>query len=493
MTDGLTFIETQFPIARLSAESYKERKAVSGQTLTGLGKWWGRKPLILVRASILGLLMPTSADPAKDREVFLKLLTMDNDGVWARRKGSIPDRELLKKAPEYKDEWKKADKDRREEIRTEIYEELDEDDRQELEKLRRFTYSREAFDALPYAERIGLCKRPEHVEGPDRSLWRSINEHLGTSATSFQELIVELGERRFGSIPKVGDAFCGGGSIPFEASRIGCEAFGSDLNPVAALLTWGSLHLVGGGPKVQREVAQAQREAFARAERQITEWGIEKSEEGWQAEAYLYCVEVKPEGSSYYIPLAPSWVIAEKTKVCAVLRKPEASDRLIIDIQEYSDTAIWSAAKNKITGTVDDSRIIDPFDPNRSWSVESLRGPNGLRRWCKDDLVPNASDVFQERLYCIRWRKPDGRRVYREPTAFDLKNEAKVLSLLQERIVDWQNQGYIPNMPLPTDGDKTDEPIRTRGWTHWHHLFEPPRVLRRLFYLSPATRARPSA
>jgi len=29
-----TFIETQFPIARLSAESYKERKANNGQTLT---------------------------------------------------------------------------------------------------------------------------------------------------------------------------------------------------------------------------------------------------------------------------------------------------------------------------------------------------------------------------------------------------------------------------------------------------------------------------
>lgn len=36
-----TFIETQFPIARLSAESYKERKAGASQTLTGLGKWWG--------------------------------------------------------------------------------------------------------------------------------------------------------------------------------------------------------------------------------------------------------------------------------------------------------------------------------------------------------------------------------------------------------------------------------------------------------------------
>ena len=62
-----TFIETQFPIARLSAESYKERKAKNGQTLTRLGKWWGRKPLILVRASILGMLMPASDNPKKDR------------------------------------------------------------------------------------------------------------------------------------------------------------------------------------------------------------------------------------------------------------------------------------------------------------------------------------------------------------------------------------------------------------------------------------------
>ena len=83
------FIETQFPIARLSAESYKERKAVSGQTLTGLGKWWGRKPLILVRACILGMLMPASDDPKKDREIFLKILTMDDDGTWERQKGEI--------------------------------------------------------------------------------------------------------------------------------------------------------------------------------------------------------------------------------------------------------------------------------------------------------------------------------------------------------------------------------------------------------------------
>ena len=76
------FIETQFPIARLSAEAYKERKAGASQTLTGLGKWWGRKPLVLVRAAILGMLMTASNDAKKDREIFLKILTMDDDGTW---------------------------------------------------------------------------------------------------------------------------------------------------------------------------------------------------------------------------------------------------------------------------------------------------------------------------------------------------------------------------------------------------------------------------
>ena len=111
-----TFIETQFPIARLSAESYKERRANNGQTLTRLGKWWGRKPLILVRASILGMLMPASANPKKDREIFLKILTMDDEGTWQRNKGRIRDRT--------------------------------------------------AFDALSYAERLTHCERPENVLGP---------------------------------------------------------------------------------------------------------------------------------------------------------------------------------------------------------------------------------------------------------------------------------------------------------------------------------------
>src|SRR5438876_11075792 len=92
MTTAATksFIETQFPVSKLSKESYKERKANYSQTLTGLGKWWGRKPLILVRAILLGLLLPSSDDPKKDREIFLKILTMDDEGLWQRKTKLIP-------------------------------------------------------------------------------------------------------------------------------------------------------------------------------------------------------------------------------------------------------------------------------------------------------------------------------------------------------------------------------------------------------------------
>ena len=422
------FIETQFPIARLSAEAYKERKANNGQTLTRLGKWWGRKPLILVRASIIGMLMPASSDPKKDREIFLKILTMDDAGVWDRCKPAI----------------------------------------------QRKT-SRPAFDLLSYAERISECERPENVEGPSAAAWMEINAHLGIKARSLPELVEQLGQHTFGHRPRVGDSFCGGGSIPFEAARIGCDAFGSDLNPVAGLLTWASLNLLGGGQDVQEEVMRIQAEAFVSADRQVTAWGIEHNERGERADAYLYCVEVKPDGCEYFIPLAPSWLIGERSKVVARWQRVAGSDRLQPDIAVVNDAEL-KLYKDKKGATVGDNRVIDPFDSSRSWSIAALRGPVGLRRWSNGDVEPRSGDVFQERLYCIRWVNAEGQRHYAAPDAADLAREAQVLERLRERFSDWQREGFIPSKAIES-GYNTDQPIRERGWSCWHHLFTPRQLL----------------
>jgi len=115
-----------------------------------------------------------------------------------------------------------------------------------------------------------------------------------------------------------------------------------------------------------------------------------------------------------------------------------------------------------------------PIGPGQ---LKHCEAPGGLRYWTIDDLVPRPGDVYQERLYCIRWIDAEGKRRYAAPDAADLVREARVLELLRERFAKWQLEGFIPSKAIPEGGDKTEEPTRTRGWTHWHHLFTPRQLL----------------
>ena len=65
----------------------------------------------------------------------------------------------------------------------------------------------------------------------DLSRWEnSLNPHLIDRARK------EILEANGGVPPKVLDPFGGGGSIPLEALRLGCETYSNDLNPVAVLI-----------------------------------------------------------------------------------------------------------------------------------------------------------------------------------------------------------------------------------------------------------------
>ena len=66
----------------------------------------------------------------------------------------------------------------------------------------------------------------------DLSKWEnSLNSHLIKRA---QEEILEVSND--GAPPKVLDPFGGGGAIPLEALRLGCDTYSNDLNPVAVLI-----------------------------------------------------------------------------------------------------------------------------------------------------------------------------------------------------------------------------------------------------------------
>jgi putative DNA methylase len=473
LADAPCFIETQFPVAKLSMESYKERKAGRSQTLTGLGKWWGRKPLVLVRAALLGLLMPVSDDPEKDRDIFLKLMTMDPDGLWYRKKKSIPSNRILEelnKMPVSMQRRFLIEDESTGETRVRKFSRQEKDEKDELQRL--------VFNRLPYAEKLEYCDRPEQIDGPSPRAWDEINDHLRTNASNLTELVKELGIRRFGRIPTLGDAFCGGGSIPFEAARLGCDVYGSDLNPIAALLTLASLKIVGGTDDIVQKVTSIQRDSYQKVNKLITELGVEHNSLGWRADAYLYCLEVEDPETGWRIPLLPTLAIAEKTGVIAKLIPIEHMKRFEIDIVENVEPNEYKNAKKN--STLKDSRLSSPRG-DISTPIDVIR--RNMRLWENEDIVPRTDDIFQERLYCIRWIESyneNGRqqtiRHYRAPTTEDFQREQQVLRSVKDCFEDWQNLGFIPSRVIES-GYNTDQPIRERGWTHWHHLFYPRQLL----------------
>jgi len=503
MTDQPSFIEVQFPVSKVSKESYKERKANLGQTLTGLGKWWGRKPLILVRSTILGLLMPSSDDPIKDREIFLKILTMDADGFWLRKSKPMKDITVIenltfKELKEYFEVpvdlfmgnnvdqnqlIKKAVKSNISKLKWKI----------NISKVNKEKATRIAFDRLSYDERLNYVLRPEEVHLSDNNQWKEINDHLNTNATSLRELIRELGFRKFGRNAIVGDSFCGGGSIPFEAARIGCDAFGSELNPIAGLLTWASLNIAGASDEKIAEIRGFQQKVYDVIDKQIIEWDIETNEKGHKANSYLYCNETTCPECGYLLPLSPTWVIGKGTMTVAVL-KDNGKDGFDTEIK--SGVSAQEMKETEELVTVKSGNIYCPHC-KQTMPIPALRkdrrGDNGettygLRLWEKDEFIPKESDTFRERLFCIRYEyenayydkkgklKTKKIRYYRSPTKNDLSREQKVINLLKERFGEWSSKSYIPTSKIEP-GDKTDEPIRTRGWQYWHQLFNPRQLL----------------
>jgi putative DNA methylase len=442
LADAPALIEHVLPVQKLSVESYKEQMAGSGKTLTALGSYWkGRKPLILNKACILGCLLPATGDLAADLEVFELLMGMDDAALERRLKltpGSLP--------------------------------------------------------TEPYRELVKRAKRPEELgERLFDPVWDRVNRNLGTSARSFPELVEQLGIMRFGHRPRMGDPFCGSGQIPFEAARLGCDVTASDLNPIACMLTWGAFHIVGGSPSDRARLEADQRALVAQVQSEIDRLGVETDGHGWRAKVYLYCVEVRCPGSGWWVPLLPTRVISQSRKVIVEL-VPDPEARRYACVVRSDVTAAEMAAAER--GTVrSDGRGQDPYLIHEVAGVEhrtrisSLRGDhrqsdgtsaNLLRRWEKHDFMPRPDDLYQERLYAIQWVRDDGsarpEAVFRSVTVEDLAREDKVQRFVAGHLAAWQERGWIPDMRIEP-GAKTDEPIRTRGWTYWHHLFNPRQLL----------------
>ena len=339
-----------------------------------------------------------------------------------------------------------------------------------------------------YEEKAALCKRPEEVDQAwlYAPVWAEVNRHyrhLGIEAHSHQELIEQLGLLRYGHRPKVGDTFCGGGSIPFEVARLGCDVYASDLNPIACMLTWGALNIIGASPERRAEIEQAQKAVAKKVDRLVTRLGIEHDENGNRAKVYLYCLETRCPDTGWMIPMSPSWVVSLQRNVIATLVPNYQSKRFEIEVHSgVSQKEIEHAER----GTIQGSDLVYVLDGKTyRTSIKTLRGDyrdvedntqNRLRRWDKNDFKPKSNDIFQERLYAIQWitkvtlDQPRQDTFFSSVTNRDLERESKIYEIVSKNLLSWQQQGLVPDMEIEP-GDETTRLGRERGWTYWHHLF----------------------
>ena len=171
-----------------------------------------------------------------------------------------------------------------------------------------------ALDAiLPRKGRVARSGRRRSTRTTSTAtIWDEVNAHLGTTASSFPELVEQLGIMRFGHRPRVGDSFCGAGSIPFEAARLGCDVYASDLNPIGCMLTWGALNIVGGDARnAQRIERGAKTRLPMRWIEEITELGIEHDERRQPRQGLsLVPRDAMPADHGWLVPMATSWVIS---------------------------------------------------------------------------------------------------------------------------------------------------------------------------------------
>lgn len=122
--------------------------------------------------------------------------------------------------------------------------------------------------------------------------------------------------------PLVVDPFAGGGSIPLEALRLGCDAFASDLNPVACLILKVLLEdIPRQGPKLAEELRQAGAEIKAQAEKEIGEF-YPADPGGATPIAYLWARTIRCEaaGCGAEIPLLRSRWLCKKANRRRALR-----------------------------------------------------------------------------------------------------------------------------------------------------------------------------
>ena len=262
--------------------------------------------------------------------------------------------------------------------------------------------------------------------------------------------------------PLVVDPFAGGGSIPLEALRVGCEAFASDLNPVACMILKVMLEdIPRHGPELADELRESGADIKQRAERELAEL-YPADPDGATPIAYLWARTVRCEAPDCgaEIPLMRSFWLCKKSKRKRALRhaveRTGGSQRVAFEVFEpTSDSEVRAGTVTRAKATCLCCGAVLPPERVRV-QLAAERGGADVKF---DD---NGNRIGGARMTAVVTLRPNQTgRHYRLPTDADYaavrKAQARVAAILEE----WERGGRQGLCPIP---DERLPPIGTLGF-----------------------------
>lgn len=300
-------------------------------------------------------------------------------------------------------------------------------------------------------------------------------------------------------MPLVVDPFAGGGSIPLEALRLGCDAFASDLNPVACLVLKVMLEEIPRhGPQLADELSRVGAEIKKKAEKELAQF-YPKDPDGATPIAYLWARTVRCESPNCgaEIPIYRSpWLSKKGAKRARYFKEADDGNCLALLIESAPlggpitfRIAQGSGSENagdgyaKLTATKasgNNANVICPccgslLPGNRL----SPRTPVQLAvQHGGADVIfgKDRTRVGGATLLAVATLKTGERgRHYRLPTDYDYQALWKAHQRLSEMEEVWQREGksnhsVVPDEPLPPIGTLGFR-VQRYGMLQWGHLF----------------------
>jgi len=253
--------------------------------------------------------------------------------------------------------------------------------------------------------------------------------------------------------PLVVDPFAGGGSIPLEALRLGCDTFASDLNPVACLILKVILEdLPRHGPELAEELRRVGGDIKKAAEKDLADF-YPKDPDGATPIAYLWARTVKCESPNCgaEIPLVRSFWLCNKADRRTVLKHKVVRPKNAPPLVEY-EIIEPKNEKEVPEGTITNAKA-KCLCCGTVLPTERLRAQLSVRHGDSDvvfDAIGNR--IGGTRMLAVVTLNPGIKgRNYRLPTEQDYLAVWKAHKRLKGILGDWERIGKKQFCPVPNE------------------------------------------